>query len=98
MRSTRRPRAASRSSPRSPDPDLLGATLDGFVARLGLPARAVRAKADDGTVVPLTPTACPTCSRGELRVRRARLLDAFGRLLDLDPSTAVVPRRLAATR
>ena len=80
-------------------PDLLGATLDGVRRTLlGLPARAVRAKADDGTVVPLTPDGLPhLLAAGELRVRRARLLDAFGRLLDLDPSTAVVPRRLAAT-
>ena len=80
-------------------PDLLGTTLDG-VRRvlLGLPARAVRAKADDGTVIPLTPGGLPhLLAAGELRVRRARLLDTFGRLLDLDPSGAAVPRRLAAT-
>jgi hypothetical protein len=80
-------------------PDLLGATLDG-VRRvlLGLPARAVRAKADDGTVVPLTPEGLPhLLAAGEVRVLRARLLDTFGRLLDLDPSGAAVPRRLAAT-
>jgi hypothetical protein len=80
-------------------PDLLGATLDG-VRRvlLGLPARSVRAKADDGTVIPLTPEGLPhLLAAGELRVRRARLLDTFGRVLDLDASAAAVPRRLAAT-
>jgi hypothetical protein len=80
-------------------PDLLGVTLDG-VRRvlLGLPARAVRAKAEDGTVVPLTPDGLPhLLAAGELRMLRARLLDTFGRLLDLDPAAAAVPRRLAAT-
>jgi hypothetical protein len=80
-------------------PDLLGATLDG-VRRvlLGLPARSVRAKADDGTVVPLTPDGLPhLLTAGEVRLLRARLVDTFGRLLDLDPSRAAVPRRLAAT-
>lgn len=80
-------------------PDLLGATLDGVRrVMLGLPARAVRAKADDGSVVPLTPEGDPHLfTAGEVRVLRARILDAFGRVLPLDPTESAVPRRLAAT-
>lgn len=80
-------------------PDLLGATLDGIRrVLLGLPARAVRAKAADGTVVPLAPDGLPhLLTAGEVRVRRARILDTFGRVLPLDPAAVVVPRRLAAT-
>jgi len=80
-------------------PDLLGATLDG-VRRvlLGLPPRAVRAKDADGGAVPPTPVASPhLLSAGELRLLRARVLDAFGRVLPLEPDAAAVPRRLAAT-
>jgi hypothetical protein len=79
-------------------PDLLGATLDG-VRRvlLGLPARAVLAKDPTGTPVRPTPGPAHLFTAGEVRLLRARVLDTFGRVLDLDPARATVPRRLSAT-
>jgi hypothetical protein len=80
-------------------PDLLGAALDG-VRRvlLGLPARGVRGKDADGTVLPPTPDGVPQLvTAGEIRVKRLRLLDTFGRVLPLDVKDAAVPRRLGAT-
>ena len=73
-------------------------TLDGVRrALLGLPRRRPWGQGRRRHRVPLTPAACRSCcAAGELRVLRARLLDAFGRLLDL-PVDAAVPRRLAAT-
>ncbi|GAB3589993.1 hypothetical protein GCM10027446_03730 [Angustibacter peucedani] len=77
-------------------PDLLGAVLDGVRQRvLGLPARAVQGKAADGTALPQVPDDVPVLLlAGQLRVTRARLVDAFGRVLDLDATTAAVPSRL----
>lgn len=80
-------------------PDLLGATLDG-VRRvlLGLSERAVRAKDAGGAVVAPRPASVPhLVGAGAVRLRQARILDAFGRVLPLDPHAAAVPRRLAAT-
>ena len=77
-------------------PDLLGARLDGVRNRLlGLPARSVSAKAADGTPVRVAPDAVPhLLAAGTVRLVAARVLDAFGRVLDLDPQTAAVPQRL----
>lgn len=77
-------------------PDLLGARLDGVRNRLlGLPARSVTAKAADGTTIEIAPDARPhLLTAGMLRLTAARLLDAFGRVLDLDPQAAAVPQRL----
>jgi hypothetical protein len=81
-------------------PDLLGARLDGVRNRLlGLPARSVSAKAPDGTPVPIAPDALPhLLAAGMIRLAAARVLDAFGRVLDLDPQTAAVPQRLRVAR
>lgn len=77
-------------------PDLLGARLDGVRNRLlGLPARSVSAKAADGIPVKVAPDALPhLLAAGTIRLGAARVLDAFGRALDLDPQTAAVPQRL----
>ena len=76
--------------------DLLGATLDGVRQRLlGLPPRTVREKSAEGVATPQAPDALPhLLAAGQVRVTAARLLDAFGRVLDLDPATAAVPTRL----
>jgi hypothetical protein len=78
-------------------PDLLGARLDGVRNRLlGLTARTVAAKAADGTIVRPTPDTPPhLLAAGMTRLTAARVLDAFGRNLDLDPAQAAVPQRLA---
>lgn len=78
-------------------PDLLGAALDGIRRRLlGLPARAMRGKAADGSPVPPTPDATPTLLvAGRARITAIRLLDTFGRVLEIDPARAIVPSRLA---
>ncbi len=77
-------------------PDLLGAALDGVRQRLlGLPPRTVRDKAEDGSTTPLVPDDLPhLLAAGQVRLTQARLLDAYGRVLGLDPTTATVPQRL----
>ncbi|HSC90822.1 MAG TPA: hypothetical protein VLB86_04125 [Gaiellaceae bacterium] len=77
--------------------DLVTATLDGLRHRLlGLPARdgLRRAVDGDGGIAPPAPVGAPTLLVGDrLRLTRARLVDAFGRLLDVPvdgASTAVV--------
>jgi hypothetical protein len=76
--------------------DLLGASLAGVrEALLGLPATALRARGADGAVVPPAPLRLPDAlAAGTVTLRRVRLVDAFGRTLELDGRSAVVPARL----
>ena len=78
--------------------DMLTATLDGLRQQLlGLDPGAMtdgltRTKSGDGTYVPPAPVAAPLpLAAGTIRLTKARLLDAFGRTLDLPaaPSAAV---------
>lgn len=78
--------------------DLVTATLDGIrLQLLGVDARGgfVRTRADDGTLVPPAPVGPPQLlAGGAIRVTRARLLDTFGRTLDLPAVTsAALPVR-----
>jgi hypothetical protein len=69
--------------------DVVSAALDGLREQLlGLPYR-------DGLAAKPAPTAAPELlERGELRITRARLIDAFGRLLELpDAATPALPAR-----
>ena len=81
--------------------DLVTATLDGLRHQLlGVEATAdgfQRTRADDGTLVPPAPTGPPQLvAAGTVRVTKGRLLDAFGRTLDLPGvATAAVPVRNA---
>jgi len=67
--------------------DLVTATLDGIrLQLLGVDARGgfVRTRTDDGTLVPPAPIGPPQLvAAGAIRVTKARLLDTFGRTLDL---------------
>jgi hypothetical protein len=76
--------------------DLAGAALSGIQeALLGLPATILRPRAPDGTVSPPAPEHLPELLvAGALTLRRARLVDAFGRTLELEPAGTVVPARL----
>ncbi|CCK31822.1 hypothetical protein BN159_7443 [Streptomyces davaonensis JCM 4913] len=76
--------------------DLLGAALDGVrSALLGLPVSGVRTRDPAGHPQRPTPTGLPRLlASGTAELTRARIVDAFGRTLDLDPATAVVPSRL----
>jgi hypothetical protein len=78
--------------------DLVTTTLDGIrLALLGLDASDgfQRTRAEDGTFVPPAPVASPQLlASGAIRVTKARLLDTFGRTLDLPTvATAAVPIR-----
>jgi len=78
--------------------DLLGCSVDGVrQALLGLPVTALRVRRDaDGAVVPPTPSGPPELlAAGSVRLARLRLVDAFGRTLELDGAGAVVPTRAA---
>lgn len=77
-------------------PDLLGARLDGVrQALLGLEARSVVAKDADGSTIPPRPVAAVhLLAAGAIRVTAARVVDAFGRVLDLDPQRSAVPQHL----
>ena len=77
--------------------DLVGASLAGLRdALLGLPPTALRRRADDGTTQPPAPLGLPDLiAAGTVALKRARLVDAFGRVLDLAPEHAFVPARLA---
>jgi hypothetical protein len=69
--------------------DVVSAALDGLREQLlGLPYR-------DGLAAKPTPLDVPELlARGELRITRARLIDAFGRVLDLpDAATPALPAR-----
>lgn len=78
--------------------DVLSAALDGFSARfLGLPVDAfgvVRPRNPDGSVRQPTPVDVPQLLlAGVLRLTRARIVDTFGRILDLSKSALHVPER-----
>lgn len=72
--------------------DLLGASLDGVRRRLlGLSARAMAGSA------PASPIDDPIMlTAGRIRVTGLRVVDTFGRVLDVDPTAAIVPARLTA--
>jgi hypothetical protein len=71
--------------------DLLGATLDGVrPALLGLPPAAAHLPEAARTPVDLP----RLLAAGTLALTRARVVDAFGRTLELDPAGTVVPARL----
>ncbi|GAB3002908.1 hypothetical protein [Saccharothrix stipae] len=72
--------------------DVLTAGLDVHDRLLGLPADRLRTRAPDGTLGHVTPVADPLLvACGTLRLTAARIVDAFGRTLDLP--TARVPAR-----
>jgi hypothetical protein len=78
--------------------DLVTATLDGIrLELLGVDARDgfQRTRTDAGTLVPPAPVGPPQLlAAGTIRVTKARLLDTFGRTLDLPVTTsAAVPIR-----
>lgn len=78
--------------------DVMSATLDGFADRLlGLPMDAlgvVRQRQPDGSVIHPTPVDVPQLLlSGTLLLKRARLLDAFGRTLDLPVDKLHIPVR-----
>jgi hypothetical protein len=77
--------------------DVATATLSGLRSQLlGLPAEERRAKRPDGSLPPPAPSAAPAMLlAGHVRLTRARLLDAFGRTLDLPVAGALAPSRLA---
>lgn len=79
--------------------DLLGATLEGArAALLGVPNGAVLAIDATGAVPRPTPTGLPRlAAAGAITLVNARVIDAFGRTLNLDPTAAAVPTRLAVT-
>jgi len=76
--------------------DLLGAALDGVRATLlGVPDLLVRARDSAGAIVRPTPTSAPQLvTAGPITLRRARVVDAFGRTLNLDTGSTFVPMRL----
>jgi hypothetical protein len=78
--------------------DVLSATLDGLTDRLlGLPVDdfgVLRQRQADGTVVPPTPVDVPQLlMSGALQLTRARIVDAFGRTLDLPLANLHIPER-----
>jgi hypothetical protein len=79
--------------------DLMGARLDGVRATLlGLPTTAVRLRDSSGAVAKPTPERLPKLlGTGTITLARARVVDAFGRTLDLDPATTEVSMRLAVS-
>ena len=77
--------------------DLLSASCDGVrTVLLGLPQTALSARQPDGTVPRPAPAGLPVLlTGGTVTLTRLRVVDAFGRLLDLDPAGTVVPERVA---
>jgi hypothetical protein len=77
--------------------DVVSATLDGLrEALLGLPYRGglVRPRSEDGTVGGPVPVGPPQLMvAGALRVLRARIVDAFGRTLDVPVGRIAIPAR-----
>ena len=76
--------------------DVATATLTGVRAQLlGLPADERRTPGADGTPGRPAPTGAPAMVlAGRVRLARARLVDAFGRTLDLPVAGALAPTRL----
>jgi hypothetical protein len=82
--------------------DVLTAMLDGFSARfLGLPVDAfgvVRPRNPDGSVAPPVPVNVPQLLlAGVLQLTRARIVDSFGRTLDLAVNALHTPEREQVT-
>ena len=75
--------------------DLLSVSCDGVrTVLLGLPQTALSARQPDGSVLPPAPAGLPVLlAGGTVTLTRLRVVDAFGRLLDLDPAGTVVPER-----
>lgn len=76
--------------------DVLSATLDGIRdGLLGLPANAPRSRNADGSLAPTAPVdVARLLAAGLLRLTRARIVDAFGRTLNLPAAgTLLVPER-----
>jgi hypothetical protein len=76
--------------------DLVGAACDGVrQALLGLGTSTVRPKAADGTPTPPTPTGPPDLlMAGRVQLVKVRLVDAYGRTLDVPVDGALIPTRL----
>jgi hypothetical protein len=76
--------------------DLLSVSCDGVrTVLLGLPQTALSARQPDGSVLPPAPGGLPVLlAGGTATLTRLRVVDAFGRLLDLDPAGTVVPERV----
>jgi len=76
--------------------DLLSVSCDGVrTVLLGLPQTALSARQPDGSVLPPAPAGPPVLlAGGTVTLTRLRVVDAFGRLLDLDPAGTVVPERV----
>ncbi len=76
--------------------DLLSASCDGVrTVLLGLPQTALSARQPDGTVPLPAPAGLPVLlTGGTVTLTRLRVVDAFGRLLGLDPADTVVPERV----
>jgi len=90
--------ALSRIADAVEDPDLLSASLEGLHARLlGLPVGAfgvVHTRNDAGTIVPPAPVDLPQLlAEGRLELQRLRVIDAFGRTLDVPTGSVRVPAR-----
>ena len=82
--------------------DVMATMLDGFTARfLGLPVDAfgvVRPRKPDGSVGPPTPVDVPQLLlAGVVRLNRARIVDTFGRTLDLPMAALRIPEREQVT-
>ncbi len=75
--------------------DLLSVSCDGVrTVLLGLRQTALSARQPDGSVLPPAPVGLPVLlAGGTATLTRLRVVDAFGRLLDLDPAGTVVPER-----
>src|SRR6185503_14967477 len=78
--------------------DIVTASLDGIQATLlGLPVDGfgvTSTRAPDGTIAPPVPTSAPRLlAGGQVRLTRARIVDAFGRTLDVPVSKVHVPAR-----
>jgi hypothetical protein len=82
---------------RSGSLDLMGAALEGVrLALLGLPVTTLLPRDGSGALRRPTPHALPRlATAGTITLNRARVIDAFGRMLDLSHATAVVPLRLS---
>jgi hypothetical protein len=80
------------------DTDLLGASLDGVRRRLaGLTERTFRATDAAGQPQPEKPVSDPVLlAGGRLRITGVRVVDTYGRVLDVDPRGALAPARLEA--
>ncbi|RZS86835.1 hypothetical protein EV189_2251 [Motilibacter rhizosphaerae] len=77
--------------------DLVSASLDGVrTALLGLPRTALRPRGPDGTTALPAPVGPPDLlAGGAVTLTRLRVVDAFGRTLDVPLDSARVPARLA---